>query len=173
MAHIPTIGKPQIHIHTYHTNVYVPCGPHITHMFIFHMLQTHAHTMLHTAHTCLTYATHTYIHICHTHTHINPTLSSGMHTALIPHIHTNGPRSYPQHTHLCTFPQFHTYYIHVDIHTASILITHTHKHIYFLGLPRWLSGKESTCQAADVGSIPGSGRSVGEGKGNSLQYFFT
>ena len=27
----------------------------------------------------------------------------------------------------------------------------------------WLSGKESTCQAGDVGSIPGSGRSPGEG----------
>ena len=27
-----------------------------------------------------------------------------------------------------------------------------------LGLPWWLSGKESTCQAGDVGSVPGSGR---------------
>ena len=26
------------------------------------------------------------------------------------------------------------------------------------GLPRWLSGKESTCQAADAGLIPGLGR---------------
>ena len=32
--------------------------------------------------------------------------------------------------------------------------------------PRWLSGKESTCQAGDAGSIPGSGRSSGEGNGN-------
>ena len=31
-----------------------------------------------------------------------------------------------------------------------------------LGLPRWLSSKESTCQA-DVGSIPGSGRSPRKG----------
>ena len=39
-------------------------------------------------------------------------------------------------------------------------------------LPRWLSGKESTCNAGDardVGSIPGSGRSPGEGNGNPLQ----
>ena len=28
------------------------------------------------------------------------------------------------------------------------------------GLPRWLSGKESACQAGDAGSIPGSGRSL-------------
>ena len=38
------------------------------------------------------------------------------------------------------------------------------------GLPRWLSGKESACQAGDVGLIPGSGTSPGEGNGNPLQY---
>ena len=37
------------------------------------------------------------------------------------------------------------------------------------GLPRSAGGKESSCQAGDVGSIPGSGRSPGEGKGNPLQ----
>ena len=31
-------------------------------------------------------------------------------------------------------------------------------------------GKESTCNAGDVGSIPGSGRHPGEGTGNPLQY---
>ena len=39
-----------------------------------------------------------------------------------------------------------------------------------LGLPRWLSGNESTCQAGDTGSIPESGRSSEEGNGNPLQY---
>ena len=38
------------------------------------------------------------------------------------------------------------------------------------GLPWWLSGKVSTCNAGDLGSTPGSGRSPGEGSGNSLQY---
>ena len=38
------------------------------------------------------------------------------------------------------------------------------------GLPRWLSGKEFTCQAGDVGSIAGSARSPGEGNGDPLQY---
>ena len=38
------------------------------------------------------------------------------------------------------------------------------------GLPRWLSGKESACQAGDVGLIPGSVRSPGEGNSNTLQY---
>ena len=31
-------------------------------------------------------------------------------------------------------------------------------------------GKESTCYAGDLGSIPGLGRSLGEGKGNPIQY---
>ena len=31
-------------------------------------------------------------------------------------------------------------------------------------------GKESTCNAGDLGSIPGLGRSPGEGKGYPLQY---
>ena len=30
--------------------------------------------------------------------------------------------------------------------------------------------KESACNVGDLGSIPGSGRSPGEGNGNSLQY---
>ena len=38
------------------------------------------------------------------------------------------------------------------------------------GLPRWLSGKESTCNAGDAGSISGSGRCLGEGNGNPLQH---
>ena len=38
------------------------------------------------------------------------------------------------------------------------------------GLPRWLSGKETACEAGDAGSIPGPGRSPGEGNGNPLQY---
>ena len=31
--------------------------------------------------------------------------------------------------------------------------------------------KESACNAGDLGSIPGSGRSSGKGNGNPLQYF--
>ena len=34
-----------------------------------------------------------------------------------------------------------------------------------LGLPLWLSWKESTCNVGDLGSIPGFGRTPGEGKG--------
>ena len=40
------------------------------------------------------------------------------------------------------------------------------------GLPGWLRGKESACNAEDRGWIPGSGRSPGGGHGNPLQYSF-
>ena len=41
---------------------------------------------------------------------------------------------------------------------------------YTLGLPCGSAGKESSCNFGDLGSIPGSGRSPGEGKGYPLQY---
>ena len=41
---------------------------------------------------------------------------------------------------------------------------------HFLGFPGGLDGKESACSAGDLGSIPGSGRSPGEGNSNPLQY---
>ena len=34
----------------------------------------------------------------------------------------------------------------------------------------WFSSKESVCNAGDVGSIPGLGRSLGEGTGSPPQY---
>ena len=40
----------------------------------------------------------------------------------------------------------------------------------FLGFPCGSTGKESTCNVGDLGSIPGLGRSPGEGKGYPLQY---
>ena len=44
-------------------------------------------------------------------------------------------------------------------------------HVYvFMGFPCGSAGKESICNAGDLGSIPGLGRSPGEGKGYPLQY---
>ena len=40
----------------------------------------------------------------------------------------------------------------------------------FWGFPSNSAGKESACNARDPGSIPGSGRPPGEGKGYPLQY---
>ena len=39
-----------------------------------------------------------------------------------------------------------------------------------MGFPHSPVSKESACSAGDLGSIPGSGRSPGEGNGNPLQY---
>ena len=38
------------------------------------------------------------------------------------------------------------------------------------GFPCGSAGKESACKAGDLGSVPGLGRSHGEGKGYFLQY---
>ena len=38
------------------------------------------------------------------------------------------------------------------------------------GFPGGSADKESACNAGDLGSIPGLGRSPGEGNGNPLQY---
>ena len=40
----------------------------------------------------------------------------------------------------------------------------------FLGFPDGSDSKESACDEKDLSSIPGLGRSPGEGNGNPLQY---
>ena len=42
--------------------------------------------------------------------------------------------------------------------------------VNFGGFPGGSDGKAYACNAGDPGSIPGSGRSPGEGNGNPLQY---
>ena len=42
---------------------------------------------------------------------------------------------------------------------------------YYWGFPGGSEVKASACKAGDQGLIPGSGRSAGEGNGNTLQYF--
>ena len=39
-----------------------------------------------------------------------------------------------------------------------------------MGFPGSSAGKESTCNAGDLGLIPGLGRAPGGGHGNALQY---
>ena len=39
-----------------------------------------------------------------------------------------------------------------------------------MGFPFYSAGKESICNAGDLGSIPGLGRCPGEGKDYPLQY---
>ena len=40
----------------------------------------------------------------------------------------------------------------------------------FMGFPGSSAGKESTCNEGDLGSIPGLGKSPGEGKGHPVHY---
>ena len=42
--------------------------------------------------------------------------------------------------------------------------------LFIHSFPGGSDGKESACNAGDLGLIPGSGRSPGEGNGNPLQY---
>ena len=45
-------------------------------------------------------------------------------------------------------------------------------YFYFLGFPGGSQGKASACNVGHLGSIPGLGRSPGEGNGNRLQYSY-
>ena len=70
--------------------------------------------------------------------------------------------------------------IHVDVWQKSnqyckaiINQLKINKYNYFekySGFPSVSDGKESTCNVGDLGSIPGLGRSPGEGHGNPLQH---
>ena len=69
-------------------------------------------------------------------------------------------------------------YIHSTIVYTMFFVIHILKYLNVflkenkpsLGFPGDADGKESACNAGDLGSVPGSGRSPGEGNGNLLQY---
>ena len=56
----------------------------------------------------------------------------------------------------------------IAIFNAACLIRYVISH--HRGFPCSSAGKESTCNTGDPGSIPGLGRSLGEGIGDPLQY---
>ena len=68
-------------------------------------------------------------------------------------------------------------YIHILLNTTTgykyiaFLISYVASTIYMGDFPDGSEGKVSICNAGDPGSIPGSGRSPGEGNGNPLQYY--
>ena len=57
-------------------------------------------------------------------------------------------------------------------HEVSIIYLNTElkNDLRRLGFPESSAGKESACNVGDPSSIPGSGRSLGEGIGYTLQY---
>ena len=63
----------------------------------------------------------------------------------------------------------------IDLHVTAEGKRLVKKNFFFLttahlGFPDGSAGKESACNAGDLGSSPGSGRSPGERHGNLLQY---
>ena len=61
--------------------------------------------------------------------------------------------------------------------SSDLAYTHTHNlciiiyiNLTYKGFPGGSVGKESACNAGDLGSIPGLGGSPGGGHGNPLQY---
>ena len=59
-------------------------------------------------------------------------------------------------------------WMHICMNVYIYTHTHTHTHTH-IGFPGGSEGKASACNVGDLGSIPGLGRSPGEGNGNPLQ----
>ena len=58
----------------------------------------------------------------------------------------------------------------VDLTTNPISLSINIEHLGVKDFPGGSGGKGSAYNAGDPGSVPGSGRSPGEGNGNPLQY---
>ena len=56
------------------------------------------------------------------------------------------------------------------LEATALCAVHSHQPCCYWGFPGGSEVKVSACNAGDPGSIPGSGRSPGEGNGNPLQY---
>ena len=82
------------------------------------------------------------------------------------------------HLHLYFFPAnlfisniFSGFHIYALIYDISFSVSYLLHSVFTLpGFPGGSDGKVSAYNAGDPGLIPGSGRSSGEGNGNSLQY---
>ena len=61
-------------------------------------------------------------------------------------------------------------YIYIYIYLYLCLNSCLNSFKLWVGLHRWLSAEESTCQTGDTGSVPGSERPPGEGNDNPLQF---
>ena len=83
--------------------------------------------------------------------------------------------------HLSIYHQFnylsihHIFFIHSSVdgylRCSHVLAIVNSAAMNSVGFPGASYGKESPCNERDLGSIPGSGRSPGEGNGYPLQYF--
>ena len=71
---------------------------------------------------------------------------------------------------LIYFHQIHSHNIHLKLTRLQLTIERSYQTLG--GCPCGSAGKESTCNARDLGSIPGLGRSPGEGKGLPTPVFW-
>ena len=75
---------------------------------------------------------------------------------------------------ICTSLSLSRFTHKVDYHIPTSCKFNIYLHLLKLylkkGSPGGLDSKESTCNAGDRGSVPGLGRSPGEGNGSPLQY---
>ena len=81
------------------------------------------------------------------------------------------PALSPTHTH--THTHTHTRFVHgqTEFHLGQSSAPCTFSIFKgYLSFPGGSAGKQSACNAGDLGSIPGLGRFPGEGKGYPLQY---
>ena len=60
----------------------------------------------------------------------------------------------------------------MDYIVHGIAKSRTQLSSFHFEFPGGSDGKESACNAGDLGLIPGSGRSLGGGSGNPLQYYY-
>ena len=61
-------------------------------------------------------------------------------------------------------------YMYICIYVHIYICIYVYIYIYNIGFPNGSTGKESACNAGDLGLIPGSGRFTGEAIGYPLQY---
>ena len=66
--------------------------------------------------------------------------------------------------------QFSSVHDEVLTDVSSTYLQHMVRLLRSSGFPCGSAGKQSTCNAGDLGSIPELGRSPGEGEGYPLQY---
>ena len=122
-----------------------------THTQYIHALSVYIHTLTHIRKLCVCIYMHTQAHTVYIHTH------TYTHEYIHTHAHTMYICTYTRTAKTCK----HTLYTHISIH----------KYIHNSGdFPGGSDGKESACNKGDLGSIPGLGRSPGEGSGCPLQY---
>ena len=130
-----------------------------------HTVYTHVYTCTYTVYilTCTLC-----VYIC---THKHTLLYIYTHTYTYTHVYTH------EYIHLYTYAHTMCRCMYIYIHTHCIymhtLYSHISIHKYIhnsADFPGGSDGKESACNKGDLGSIPGLGRSSGEGNGCPLQY---